>query len=130
MELGGIMDSFTFFDIYDYTILAVILLLSIYLLFFLIKKTRTEISLNKAQNLLKLIKINISIGLSLFIMSLLLFIYVETSHEQILEFLKPVSIMTSEPYVVLSFALFCFGVVMIIIGTYRITLFKKTNRIS
>ena len=123
-KFGGDMESFTFFNIYDYTILVGLILIAIYSIIFFLKKTKAELS----KNLLKSSKFNIFIGLSLSIISIVLFIYIEYNIDKTMNILKPISIMTSEPIVLISIALFLLGFVLTVIGIYRNIVIKNINR--
>ena len=107
------MESFTFFDMYDYAILVGLLLIAIYFLIFFIRKIKTETSNNKSN------RYAIFIGPPLIILSILCFIYIETNIDKTMNILKPISIMTSEPFVFISIVLFLSGFVLTGIGIYR-----------
>jgi len=119
LKFGGSMEIFSFFDIYDYAILVGLILIAIFFLIYFHVKIKREISKKESLNLLKTKKINILIGLLIIIISIVLLIYLEWDINKQLTILQPISIMTSEPIVFLSIALFLLGFAFTVIGIHR-----------
>jgi len=119
------MEIFSFFDIYDYAILVGLILIAIFFLIYFHVKIKREISNKESLNLLKTKKINILIGLLVIIISIVLLIYIEWDINKQLTVLQPISIMTSEPIVFISIALFLLGIVITVIGIHRNVQLKR-----
>ncbi|MCG3156483.1 MAG: hypothetical protein DKINENOH_03107 [bacterium] len=96
------MDSLTFFDVYDYAVVAALILVAICFTAFSYRKIRREAH----QDVFKARKSEILIGSLLLTVSIALFIYIEVSIDKAIGIMQPISIMTSEPFVLLSITLF------------------------
>lgn len=120
------MKSFNYFDLYDYSILVLILFISLVIIFYTISRAKRSPS----KITLRIIKINIIFGLFLILISITWVFYIERSYDQELEILQPISIMTSEPIVLLSISILIFGMSLIIIGINQYRLVKKAKSIS
>ena len=115
------MRSFTYFDIYDYAVIGVLLLISLYVVAYLIKRIKRD----KTKKSMKIAKINIVAGIVLILISIILFVYIETNIYGVITILQPISIMSLEPLVLFSIILLLSGIVLITSGIYLYSLFKK-----
>ena len=112
------MNSFQFFDLSDYGIVLLLLLIATYILIRLIKRTKLQITENQKNIVKRKGLISILVGDICIIISVVGFILLERDHQRVIGFLRPISIMTSEPIVFLLIVFFIMGIVLDIMGIY------------
>ena len=61
---------------------------------------------------------------------MVLFFYIEMSHTQVLKIIQPISIMTSEPMVLLSISFLFLGMGLLIIGINQYLIIRKKKEIG
>lgn len=117
------MKNFTFFDVYDYTILILLVFIFLFTVFFAIKRTRKK----QIQTSQKVRRINIIVGTLTILISISWFYRIGASHDEGVKILQPVSMMTSKPFVLMSVLLFLIGLALILMGVNQFLLFRKTK---
>jgi cytochrome bd-type quinol oxidase subunit 2 len=109
------MKSFSLFNMYDWAVVAALILITIVLTLYFIKKSPKETD----QNTLKASRLKIILGILAIILSVVWFIHIETSINKTMIIMQTISIMTSEPVVMMSIALFLSGILLTLEGIYR-----------
>jgi cytochrome bd-type quinol oxidase subunit 2 len=123
------MESTTFFDFLDYSILAAIILIAVFALIYFLKKTKSKITQNLSSNSSKSGTISIIIGTVFLILSTIFVVQIEKDIDKTWDFFKPIPIMTAEPIIIFSFALFLAGLILIIVSIHRNMLIKKLSKV-
>jgi hypothetical protein len=111
------MKSFQFFDIYDYLIFISLTLIAIIFSIFYIRRCNKRLSAKPSKSFITIGMINLIIGLIVGIGSVVDYISIEERHNKLTGLLQHLSIMTSEPLVILSIIFFLIGLVLLSIGT-------------
>ncbi|UCF65100.1 MAG: hypothetical protein JSW33_04510, partial [bacterium] len=109
--------------VYDYTILILLVLIFLFTVFFVIKRTRKK----QIQTSQKVRRINIIVGTLTILISISWFYRIGASHDEGVKILLPVSMMTSKPFVLMSVLLFLIGLALILMGVNQFLLFRKTK---
>ena len=112
------MNSFQFFDANDYEIVLLMLFFSSYFLMQLLKKIKKQIAGNQIDSVKRKGLVFILIGDLCVVISVVGFVLIEKDYERVIGIFRPISIMTSEPIVILLIAFLFVGIVLEISGIY------------
>ena len=123
------MESTTFFDFLDYSILIALVLISIFVLIFFLRKTKIKFSKNPKNISARSVIINFIIGILLLMLCISFFVMIEKYIDAAWSIFKPISIMTSEPIVMFSIALFLIGLILVVSAIHRYYLLKKITKV-
>jgi hypothetical protein len=121
------MHSFEFFDAFDYAILSLIVAAAFLALLLIRKRIHKRAAENRTGHFKRTGWIHILAGGLLLLVSVTGWILLERHHERAIGFFRPVSIMTNEPFVVLSAAAFAAGLVLVLTGSHYVKLSRDAK---